>query len=196
MHTRCWHCSNTKQGDGIGRAQKQQEVSLTQGIVTSRAAIHLMQMLSVFQIDRSMQPSSYAVIVCKPLVVYCATSSCKACKACVGLAGTDQQNQWLHLVLVGSRRGLSKQMQQASSVHTALGSTAVLTFPTDSGISCNQPAGVTCKLDRAFLYETDSLCCTLSNATWTMGLSNASCQCAHRKAPFMHTVEDKCNVGC
>ena len=60
------------------------------------------------------------------------------------LAGTDQQNQWLHLVLVGSRRGLSKQMQQASSMHTALGSTAVLTFPTDSGISYNRPAGVDC----------------------------------------------------
>lgn len=75
-------------------------------------------------------------------------------KSMLGGIGTDQQNQWLHLVLVGSRRGLSKQMQQASSVHTALGSTVVFTLPTESGISCNKPAGKHLCADKAFTSDT------------------------------------------
>ena len=51
-----------------------------------------------------------------------------------------QQNQWLHLVRVGSRIGLSKQMQHASSVQTASGFTAMLTVPTASGSSCDDGA--------------------------------------------------------
>ena len=56
-------------------------------------------------------------------------------------------------------------MQQASSVHMALGSTAVLTFPTDSGISCNKPAGVICKNGTFIRERVWQPTLPLSNAT-------------------------------
>lgn len=45
-------------------------------------------------------------------------------------------------------------MQQASSVHTALGSTVVHTLPTESGISCKKPAGKLLCVDKASMSDT------------------------------------------
>ena len=50
---------------------------------------------------------------------------------------THQQNQWLHDVLVGWMIGLSKQMQQASSVHTASAFGVAAVLPLMRGAACN-----------------------------------------------------------